>query len=63
MDGVGLEEMGVDELTTGRSGYWTTWVLDKVGMDELESDKVGMDELAFGRSGCGRSGNRPYIAT
>ena len=44
----------LDEVGVRRSGYWTMWVLDEVGMDEL-----GVDELALGRSGCGRRGNRP----
>ena len=48
-----MDELGVDELAIGKTGYWTKWALDEVGMDTLGVDKVGMDELALGRSGCG----------
>jgi hypothetical protein len=29
----------------GRSGSWTKWVLDEVGLDEVGVDEVSLDEV------------------
>ena len=61
-----MDEVRLAKMAIGRSGYWTKWLLDEVGLDEVGLangywpkwllDKVGLDKVGLDKVGLDKVG-------